>query len=65
LPASAGWRRAKPAAAMPGLVIDTGTLPFDGVQLGESIAVNGCCLTVVEFDATSFAVDASEPRRWH
>ena len=41
------------------LVIDAGTLPFDGVQLGESIAVNGCCLTVVEFDATSFAVDAS------
>ena len=41
------------------LVIDTGTLPFDGVQLGESIAVNGCCLTVVEFDAGSFAVDAS------
>ena len=41
------------------LTIDVGTLPFDGVQLGESIAVNGCCLTVVEFDATSFAVDAS------
>ena len=41
------------------LVIDVGSLPFDGVQLGESIAVNGCCLTVVEFDATSFAVDAS------
>ena len=41
------------------LTIDVGTLPFDGVQLGESIAVNGCCLTVVAFDATSFAVDAS------
>ena len=41
------------------LRIDVGTLPFEGVQLGESIAVNGCCLTVVEFDATSFAVDAS------
>ena len=41
------------------LVIDVGSLPFDGVQLGESIAVNGCCLTVVEFDADSFAVDAS------
>ena len=39
--------------------IETGTLPFDGVQLGESISVNGCCLTVVEFDATSFAIDAS------
>lgn len=41
------------------LRVDVGTLPFDGVQLGESIAVNGCCLTVVEFDASSFAVDAS------
>ena len=41
------------------LTIDVGTLPFDGVQLGESIAVNGCCLTVVEFDASSFAIDAS------
>ena len=41
------------------LTIDVGTLPFDGVQLGESIAVNGCCLTVVEFDTDSFAVDAS------
>ena len=41
------------------LRIDVGTLPFDGVQLGESIAVNGCCLTVVEFEASSFAVDAS------
>jgi riboflavin synthase len=41
------------------LRIDAGTLPFEGVQLGESIAVNGCCLTVVQFDAGSFAVDAS------
>ena len=41
------------------LRIDAGTLPFGHVQLGESIAVNGCCLTVVEFDAHSFAVDAS------
>jgi riboflavin synthase len=41
------------------LLIDAGTLPFAQVQLGESIAVNGCCLTVVEFDASSFAVDAS------
>ena len=41
------------------LSIDVGTLPFDGVLLGESISVNGCCLTVVEFDARSFAVDAS------
>lgn len=41
------------------LRIEAGTLPFEGVQLGESIAVNGCCLTVVAFDATGFVVDAS------
>lgn len=39
--------------------IDAGSLPFTGVELGESIAVNGACLTVVEFDAASFAVDVS------
>jgi len=29
------------------------------MELGDSISVNGCCLTVVEFDATSFAADLS------
>ncbi len=41
------------------LTVDVGTLAFDSVKLGESIAVNGVCLTVVEFDANSFAADAS------
>lgn len=41
------------------LRIAVGTLPFDDVALGESIACSGVCLTVVEFDATHFAVDAS------
>jgi riboflavin synthase len=41
------------------LRIDVGTLPFESVQLGESIAVNGVCLTVVNFDAASFEADAS------
>lgn len=36
-----------------------GSLPFEQVQLGESIAVNGVCLTVIAFDATSFQADAS------
>ena len=39
--------------------IHAGTLPFDAVALGESIAVNGVCLTVIAFDATSFQADAS------
>jgi riboflavin synthase len=30
-----------------------------GMKMGDSIAVNGCCLTVVEFDATHFATDLS------
>src|ERR1700685_4787765 len=28
-------------------------------KLGDSISVNGCCLTVVEFDATHFSADLS------
>lgn len=41
------------------LHVAVGNLPFSDVELGESIAVNGTCLTVVEFDAASFAADAS------
>lgn len=36
-----------------------GSLPFDNVQLGESIAINGVCLTVTAFDAQTFQADAS------
>ncbi|AER55211.1 riboflavin synthase subunit alpha [Pseudoxanthomonas spadix BD-a59] len=39
--------------------VEVGSLPFEAVQLGESIAVNGVCLTVVAFDADSFQADAS------
>ena len=38
---------------------DVGTLPFENVQMGESIAINGVCLTVIAYDATSFQADAS------
>ena len=41
------------------LRIAVGALPFADVQLGESIAVNGVCLTVVAFDAGHFEADAS------
>lgn len=41
------------------LRIAAGTLPFEGVALGESIAVNGVCLTVIAFDAGGFEADAS------
>ena len=41
------------------LRIAIGTLPLADAQLGESIAVNGVCLTVVAFDGTAFEADAS------
>jgi riboflavin synthase len=41
------------------LRIATGALPMADVQLGESIAVSGVCLTVVAFDLESFAADVS------
>ena len=41
------------------LRIDVGALPFADAKLGESVAVNGVCLTVVAFDAGHFEADAS------
>src|SRR5262249_52957578 len=39
------------------LVIDARAV-LDDAELGASIAVNGCCLTVTDFDDGSFATDA-------
>jgi len=33
---------------------------FDNLELGESIAVDGCCLTVTEFDKRTFTAEASQ-----
>jgi riboflavin synthase len=41
------------------LDIDAGGLPLADVALGDSIAINGACMTVVEKSGTSFAVDVS------
>ena len=41
------------------LAFDVGTLLFGDARLGESIAVNGACLTVVAFDARGFQADVS------
>ena len=41
------------------LRIAVGTLPFADVALGESIAVNGVCLSVVAFDRQHFDADVS------
>lgn len=41
------------------VAVDAGSLRFDDAQLGESIAVNGVCLTVVAFGERRFEADAS------
>lgn len=41
------------------LHVDTGSLDMSDVQLGDSIAVNGVCLTAIEFDNKHFAADVS------
>ncbi|MGR9043836.1 MAG: riboflavin synthase [Gammaproteobacteria bacterium] len=41
------------------LKIATGKLPMTDVQLGDSIAVNGVCLTAVELGADYFSADVS------
>jgi riboflavin synthase len=41
------------------LNIDAGGLPLADVALGDSISINGACMTVVEKTNNSFAVDVS------
>ncbi|NOY61610.1 MAG: riboflavin synthase [Gammaproteobacteria bacterium] len=41
------------------LRIASGKLDLSDVQLGDSIAVNGVCLTVVTFDGSGFSADVS------
>jgi len=41
------------------LEIDAGGLPLADVVLGDSISINGACMTVVEKDAAAFSVDVS------
>jgi riboflavin synthase len=41
------------------LTIDVGKLPMDDVVLGDSIAVNGVCLTAVELGTQFFVADVS------
>jgi riboflavin synthase len=41
------------------LDIDAGALSLADVALGDSIAINGACMTVVEKTAASFSVDVS------
>jgi riboflavin synthase len=41
------------------LTVATKVLGMDDIQLGDSIAVNGVCLTVVKIDGCDFTVDVS------
>jgi riboflavin synthase len=41
------------------LTIEAGALGLDDVALGDSIACNGVCLTVVEIEGNHFRVDVS------
>ncbi len=42
------------------LTIAVGSLDMSDVALGDSIAVNGCCLTAIRFDSRSFDADVSQ-----
>ncbi len=52
-------RRREPRGEDMRLTIATGGLPMADVRIGDSIAVNGCCLTAVELDQDSFVADVS------
>ncbi|MCW5625429.1 MAG: riboflavin synthase [Burkholderiales bacterium] len=41
------------------IAVASGDLDLSDVAIGDSIAVNGCCLTVVAMDAHGFAMDVS------
>lgn len=41
------------------LRLSAGAMPLAGTVVGDSIAVNGVCLTVTEIDATGFMADVS------
>ncbi len=52
-------RRREPRGGDMRLHLDAGGLEMSSVSLGDSIAVNGVCLTAVELDDRGFAADVS------
>lgn len=52
-------QRIEPVGGDMRLTIDTLSLDMNDVQLGDSIAVNGVCLTAIKFDQSSFVADVS------
>ena len=53
-------RHVQASAAGARIVIGCGNLRLDDVRIGDSIAVNGCCLTVVKLEPDAFHVDVSQ-----
>ena len=55
-PAVTGW-----AGDPPGLriAVDVGSLAADDIQIGDSIAINGACMTVVSREGTTLQMDVS------
>lgn len=52
-------RRIEPRGGDVRIAVSTGKLALTGVNLGDSIAVNGVCLTAVALDGAQFAADVS------
>ena len=53
-------QRVEPRAGGLRLTIDAGALDLSDVAVGDSIAVNGCCLTAVSLAPPRFEVDVSQ-----
>jgi riboflavin synthase len=51
--------RAEPNGDGVRLTIDGGDLALDDVAIGDSVAINGCCLTVIANDGRTLAFDVS------
>jgi len=58
-------RRLEPRGGDLRLTIGTGKLPLTGASLGDSIAVNGVCLTAVSLAADAFVADVSRETLSH
>jgi riboflavin synthase len=52
-------RRLEPRGGDVRIVVDAGKLEMAGLAVGDSVAVNGVCLTAILVDASGFAADVS------
>ena len=57
--AVASVREVHPSAGGVRIAIDAGALPLADVKIGDSIAVNGACLTVVSMNGQQLQFDVS------